>query len=60
MCVPKAIVLAPRRVRQEAAIHVVFQGGRGQLGEVVFRLVFVQQLGELRPAHALGIGSRPL
>jgi hypothetical protein len=53
---PKRYRLRPARLRQEAAVHVVFQCRRSHLGHVVLRLVLVQQLAELRPAHALGVG----
>ncbi len=42
-------------VRQETTIHVVFEGGRGQLSHVIFGLVFVEQFGEFGPAHTFGV-----
>ncbi len=54
--VPKDDRRGAARLRQEDAVHIVFQGGRGELGQVIFWLVFVQQAGEFWPAHALGVG----
>ena len=39
---------------QEDAVHVVAQGGRGDLGQVVLGPLLLQQLLELGPAHAQG------
>jgi hypothetical protein len=40
---------------QESPVHVIFQGGRGQLSEVILGLVLIEQLDKFGPAHPLGI-----
>ena len=48
------------RVSQETAIHIVLKRGCGQLRQIILGLVLIQQLGELCPAHALGIAVHHL
>ena len=47
--------LGPARSGQEATVHVVFKSGRCDLGQIVLRLILIDELAELRPAHSLGI-----
>jgi hypothetical protein len=42
------------RFRQESAVHIVLQRGRGHLGDVVARAFLIEQPLELGPRHAFG------